>query len=215
MPTKTVIYEANAQAFRALVRPSMFGRLGELEPAMADEMAVALQVWLANVINTTMAVTKLNDKGGQILGSLLSSARVYGASSMLSLRGQIFAYPYIWAHEFGAEIHPVNGQYLAIPIYDALRPDGSPKYRNPSSWQRWGSFVWTQRGSGKKFLVYKNAGGSLVFLYILVEKVTIPKRLGLIDMADTLYPALIEAWTIIYTEMAARSGILNVFGVEP
>jgi hypothetical protein len=206
MPSKNVLWQVDAKEFRALIRPALFGKIGVLEPIIADLCGDALEAWMHGVITATISETRLHDGKGRIAEELQTNARVFGRYSLNELRGQFYAYPWLFAHEFGAEIHPHSSQYLALPIYNALRPDGSPKYRDPKSWQRWGSFVYTQRTTGRKFLAYKDAGGELRILYILVDKVTIPARLGLSVHAEAMVEYLYAAWAQIFVEVASTSG---------
>ena len=163
------------------------------------------------MITATIRDTRIHDSKGAIEAELRENARVFGAYSLNELRGEFYGYPWLFAHEFGAEIHPLTGQFLAIPIYNALRADGSPIFRDPKSWQRFGSFVYTQRSTGRKFLAYRPKGGDgkLKILYILVEKVTIPARLGLTTHVDDMYPILWAMWFEIFAEIGINSGILE------
>lgn len=206
MPTKNVLFEVNARAFREIIRPALIGKIGQVEPVMAELMAAATDKWLQDVITSTMRDTRLKDDGGFVEQELRTNARVFGGYSLNELRGQFWAYPWLFAQEFGAEIHPTVGQYLALPIYNALRSDGTPKYRNPSSWKRWGSFVYKQKGTGKLFLAYKDADQKLRILYVLVEKVSVPARLGLTAHAEAMLEYLYTAWGQIFVEVASSSG---------
>jgi hypothetical protein len=200
-----VMYENRAaQRFRAAIRPSLVGQLKYIEQPIAVEAANALGLWMMRVVEATLRTTVLNDRKGEVAKQLRGGIRIYGRGSLVNLRSQIVAYPWLMAQEFGASIDPKE-RYLAIPIFDALRPDGSVKFQNPRSWNRFGSFVWTQRGTGKKFLVYKSKqDGGLKFLYVLVEHVDIKPVLGLIRNADAMLGQLMATWGQIYLAEATK-----------
>lgn len=206
-----LLHEVTAKEFRTVIRPALVGRIGVLEPVLAERMADDLQRWTTRVIAETLASTRLHDRERFIYEQLISSVRIYGAYSLNLLRADFFADPWLRIHEYGGTIRPTGGrQFLAIPIHDALRPDGSPKFRNPASWKRWGSFVYKSKNTNKLYLAYKSAGGDLRILYVLVEEVEIPARLGLRQNAEALYPALYEAWAASFLDIAADAGIFNL-----
>lgn len=198
---RSELAEVDALVFRQTIRPALIGYIGKLEPVIADLCGEALDIWMRKVITETMAATALHDRNGLVQQELMQNYRVIGRYSLTTLAGTFYAYPWLKIHETGGEIAPVNGQFLAIPIYNALRADGSPKFRDPKSWQRWGSFVYKQKGTGKLFLAYKDAGGTLRILYVLIDKVTIPARLGLKTMAEDMFPLLFATWAEIFVEV--------------
>lgn len=200
-----VLYEnRTAQRFRAAIRPSLVGNLARIEPPIAVEAAQALGIWMMNVVVNTLRTTILNDDKGEVSKQLRAGIRVYGRSSLTNLRGVVLAYPWLFAHEYGASIDPKE-KYLTIPIFHGLRADGSPVFRSARSWKRFGSFVWTQKATGKKFLVYKSKqDGELKFLYVLVEHVELKPVLGLIRNAEALVPTLLGIFGQIYIAEATK-----------
>jgi hypothetical protein len=148
-----------------------------------------------------VAEARMHRKDG-LQRHLISGIKVTGRSSLATLRGRIDVYPWVRPYEFGGTIHPHTAQYLAIPIYDGLRVDGTPKFQNPLSWKRWGSFIYTAKDQ-RKYIVYKDADRVLRFLYVLVESTEVPKKLRINETARALYPALLDAWYSIYVQEAA------------
>lgn len=216
MARLAVLYSQDAKRFRAAIRPSLVGRLAQIEPAISNRAAEEIYDWLFEVIRDAMRATSLRDENGNILRQLRGGVRVTGRANLNALRGAIWTYPWIFAHEYGADIVPTTSEYLAIPIFYGLRADGSPKFKNPRSWNRYGSFVYTQRATGKKFLAYKSKEtGDLRILYILVDKTTIPARLGLNRMANSRVAALLTAWGQIYLEEIAKTDVINLWGARP
>lgn len=200
-----------AQQFRQLIRPSLQGNVLRAEPTMAMRMADELFEFLRNIIVETLRVTDLNDDKAELRRQLNQGIRVIGRNSLRTLQGRIDVYPWVFPHEFGGTLEPNNAQYLTVPLYYALRADGTPKYRTAGAWRRWGSFIYTQKSTGRKFIAYKGASGDLRILYILVDQVEIPARLGLNRMGDRMLGTLLASWYIIYVEEAARYGIRDLW----
>ena len=209
MPTLSPLVKVDAaQRFRALIRPSLVGYIGQVEPRMSQRMAEAMVVWMQDVIRETVQDSRMKDAKGEVLRQLLSGARVTGRASLITLTGAVWTYPWLRPHEFGATIYPKNAEFLALPIFWALRPDGTPIFRNPTAWKRYGSFVYTQKATGRKFLAYRNkTTGQLRILYILKDKAEIPARLGLTRHLDQHLGDLLRVWGSIYVEEAAAAGI--------
>lgn len=196
------MYETRAAAqFREWIRPSLVGirQLGAFERNVAVDAANELGLWMTRLVMRVLAQSRLNERKGEVTKQLYAGIRIYGRASLASLRGQIRAYPWLMAHEYGASIAPTEGQYLTIPIFYGVRADGSPKFRNANSWRRFGSFVYTQKSTGRKFLAYKSKEtGDLRILYILVEETEIKPVLNLVRNANMLLPQLVAAWGQIY-----------------
>lgn len=211
MAVSRPIFESQAaQRFRQIIRPSLIGNIGRVEPLMAVRMADEFYDWLNEVIRRAIASTELQDEKQFIRSQLYRGVRVTGRSSLRTLRGRITVQPWIFPHEYGATIRPQNGaRALTIPIYHALRPDGSPKFRSANSWRRFGSFIYTPKGSDTSYIAYKAANGDLRVLYVLKDEVEIPARLGLNRMATSMLGGLLQAWYSIYVQEAARHGITN------
>lgn len=207
------IIDINAQAFRAAIRPSLVGFLGELEPAIAAEAAEALDQWLRQLVAATMATTKLKDPNGIVYAQLSRGIKITGAYGLNQLRGRIDVQPWLFAQEFGAHITPKKTKFLTIPLLFALRGDGTLKYNSATSWQRWGSFVYTDRNTGVRYLAYKGADGELRLLYLLVEWTDLKPILGLTNMAEKNIGQLAALWGGIYVNAMASSGLLDQWGV--
>jgi hypothetical protein len=208
---RPIYIQKAAQRFRDQIRPSLFGAIGKTEPGMSRIMADELFDWLQGVVTAAVADTSLNDRKHELSQQLHAGTTVIGRTSLRTLTGRIDAYPWVFPHEFGGELHPHSGPYLTIPIFFALRPDGSPKYRSARAWQRWGSFVYTKKETDQKFIAYKAASGELRILYVLVDKVTIPKRLRLNQIANATLGRLIAVWSQIYIQEASRVSIVPPF----
>lgn len=215
MARSKVILQEDARRFREAIRPSLVGNLASIEPRIAAQAAEELYSFLQEVITDTMRVTSIRDNKGEILRQLRAGVRITGRTSLASLRGSIWAYPWLFAHEYGARIEPREAQYLTIPIYYGLRPDGTPKFKNPRSWNRYGSFVYTSKQTGKKYLAYRGADKKLRILYILVDYADIPARLGLNRMSDRSLGKLLAAWGAIYLREVDRAGVINLWGARP
>lgn len=199
-----------AQRFRAAIRPSLVGRLKYIEPDIAVRAADELGQWMVRVVEETMRNTRLKDNKGAVRRSLMAGIRLYGRRSLSNLRADIKVYPWLIAQEYGAHITKKD-KYLTIPLFYALRPDGSPKFKSARSWQRFGSFVYTQKSTGRKFLAYKSASGELRILYILLDEVDIKPVLGLIRTAGSMLDELMSVWGSIYLSEAVRAGVFELW----
>jgi len=178
------IYDAGdvVQDFRRTIRPALVGRIGAIEPFLAAEMADAFESWLREVVNDTLQATPLNSPTGKLRRQLMGGIRVTGRRSLRTMRGRIWTQPWVFSHEYGATINPKQ-RFIAVPFAYGVHPDGRAKFRSPNAWRRYGSFV-KAHTDGRKFIVYAS-GGQLKYLYVLVEEVRIPARLGLNRMADS------------------------------
>jgi hypothetical protein len=192
----------------------MVGMIAEIEPVLAERCAIILEAWLFTLIQATMRASRMKDPNRIVYRQLMMGVRVIGRASLLSLEGRIMAEPWLFAQEYGADIKPVESKMLAIPVFYALRADGSLKFQNPSSWRRFGSFVYTQKETGQKFLAYKGAAGDLRLLYILVDRVKLKPILGLNRTAELEIVRLISAWGQVFVQLAAESGVINLWGIE-
>jgi hypothetical protein len=209
-----VLYEnRSAQRFRAAIRPSLVGRLKYIEPNIAAQAAIALGEWMQDMVATTLRATIVNDPKGELARSLYSGIRIYGRASLSNLRAQVQVYPWIMAQEYGAHIEPTGGRkYLAIPIFFGLRADGSPKFLNPASWKRFGSFVYTSKADGRKFLAYKaKTDNQLKILYVLVDDVELKPKLGLVRTAGSMLGSLLSVWGEIYLREAVQAGVFELW----
>jgi len=205
MPVLSPLYTNRAaQAFREAIRPSLLGQLQVAEQPIAVRAASELGAWLVDVVDATIRTTRLKDEKGEVYKQLMSGIRVTGRSSLKDLTGRISVYPWIRPHEFGAHIVPRNANWLTIPFAYGVHPDGRAKFRNAISWKRFGSFVYTDKKTDKKYIAYRGASGDLRILYILVDDVTIRPRLGLIRRAESMLPRLMSVWGDIYLQEYAK-----------
>ena len=101
-----------------------------------------------------------------------------GSVSVLLIAGDART-PYARTQEFGAEIEPVRGQYLTVPLDDALTPAGVVSGK--ALLRRIGNRYFTDYGptfiyesaAGNKIIAVKHGGG-ILNLYVLKRSVTIP-----------------------------------------
>ncbi len=91
-------------------------------------------------------------------------------------------------HETGAVIR-ARGKLLAIPLKAALDSRGVPKRRGPRSWRN--TFV-ARSKKGNLLIFQKKPGGKIVPLYVLKDKVRIPRRLGVGVTLEKAAPVYIE-----------------------
>lgn len=91
-----------------------------------------------------------------------------------TLEGVIAVPFYVSLHEFGGTIR-AKGKYLAVPLRDALNPDGTPKKLGPREWRN-ATVIQSKKGN---LLIVLKQGSRMVPLYVLKEAVKIPARLGL------------------------------------
>lgn len=192
------------QDFRRTIRPGLVGRLGQVEPILARRAANAVWDWLTEVIEDTLKTTEIKSRSGELRRQLMHGRRVTGRASLRTMKARVWTQPWIFAHEFGATIEPKQ-KFLAVPFAYGVHPDGRAKFRSPLSWKRYGSFVLTHK-DGRKFIVYKS-GKELKYLYILVDSVDIPERLGLNRMADSKLGELLSTLGEIYISQMFLSGV--------
>lgn len=91
-------------------------------------------------------------------------------------------------HETGAIIRK-RGKLLAIPLEAALDSRGVPKKRGPRAWRN--TFVARSR-RGNLLIFQKKSGGKIIPLYVLKDRVKIPRRLGLGVTMEKAAPIYIE-----------------------
>ncbi len=91
-------------------------------------------------------------------------------------------------HETGAVIRR-RGKLLAIPLEAALDSRGIPKKRGPRAWRN--TFVAKSR-RGNLLIFQKRPGGKIIPLYVLKERVRIPRRLGVGVTMEKAAPIYIE-----------------------
>ena len=95
--------------------------------------------------------------------------------------------PYANIHEFGGEITPKNSKYLAIPLSAAKTASGVSRYSSPRNAP---PLVFIQTKAGKKLLMNKS---TKEFLYVLVNRVKIPARMGFRDKFKKYIPKFSKA----------------------
>lgn len=81
--------------------------------------------------------------------------------------------PYAEIHETGGVITPKRAKYLTIPLQAALTSAGAPKKAGARDWKD--TFVGRSR-AGNLIIFQKRGKGSLIPLYVLKKRVTIPAR---------------------------------------
>lgn len=161
-----------------------YGGLGKhpisrrIEAQAARLMREALRSALQSAMSEAAARGDAPRRTGRGIQAAVSGSRAFG-QNFASLRGHIIAPGRMVAHEDGSTIYP-EGEYLAVPIFDGLRSDGSPKLMNPNQWRAHGSFTIRGKTSGRLFIVRKDPSNpnQLLFLYVLVESVTLKKHRG-------------------------------------
>jgi hypothetical protein len=117
-------------------------------------------------------------------------ARAFG-TSFSSLRGSIIGPGNIAIRERGGEIHPQEGEFLAVPIFEALRPDGTPKLPGPRSWANIKkTFVYPSKKTGQKYIAYKDDGGEIHCIYVLLEMATVKGKHFMEHAVDHETPAM-------------------------
>lgn len=167
-----------------------------IERQAAPLMREALREALAAAMLETGG--KAPSRSGSGLRAAQRGARAFG-TRFSQLRGHILAPSYMVAHNEGATITPVKGEWLAVPLPAAQKADGSPKLPGPNSWKMHGSFIWKSPKTGKLLIVRKEKGSdTLIFLYVLVPSVTLRSHVGWADRAwSQQIPALMAAWDSI------------------
>lgn len=194
---------------RAAIRPLVRNRLLELESRLVPELKIALGNFVEDVITQTFATTSIKSRTGKMKKSVEEGYRVYG-SKISNIRAVYRALPYVLAHEYGAIIRPTRARVLTVPLPAALRADGTPKFRSPRSWKRYGTFSYTSKETGQGYLAYKNARGELVLLYMYLDRVRIRPRLGLRKTHYKMLHELMRQWGLIIADELANIDIFSL-----
>jgi hypothetical protein len=138
-------------------------------------------------------------------------AQAYG-TSLSSLRAHINAPANLVAHERGATITPINGDYLTIPIHQGLRGDGTPKLPSANSWRMLGSFVYKSKKTGQLYIARQNSQKRLEILYILVDSVELTKHKGwATDVMRKEMPFIIREITAVLTQAFDPNDVVAAF----
>ncbi len=198
------------QNFRAMIRPSLIGNLARIEPLIASLAGEAVTLWMMETVEAALSSTEIKSRRGDLANQLRTGIRVTGKSSLRTMAGRIWTQPWVFPHEYGAHITPKNSPFLAIPFGYALHPDGRPKFRSPASWKRYGSFILTHKSDGRRFIVYKS-GDTLKYLYVLVDHVDIPARLGLNRMGNQRLGILLAELGQIYVSVARQFSEIEIY----
>lgn len=115
----------------------------------------------------------LAKRTGNSMASILASVKVSGASYN-TMKGTISGdYP-LAIHEYGGTIRS-RGKLLTIPLPPALDASGVPLKRSAGDWEN--TFV--GRSHNGNLLIFQRRGASIIPLYVLVDRVDIPPRLGM------------------------------------
>ena len=196
-----------ANVFGSLRRAAFSGRA---EARMAVRMREELQSILTRVISDAIADGSFPFRTGRSAAKLYSGVRVYG-TAFNNLKGHIIGPNYILRLEEGGTIYPVESEMLAIPLFSALRPDGTPKLPGPRSWGNIRkTFVYKSKKTGRAYIAYKGADKRLVILYVLVEEVEIKARRFLRKSWERLKPELMAAFGQIMLAEISRVDLLSL-----
>jgi hypothetical protein len=184
------------------------------QSVMAAQMREALRQTLIEVVQGAYRDGSAPVRTGKSRNIMLRGVRVYG-SSFANLRGHIIGPDYIRTQEDGAVIRPVNAKALTIPLAAALRPDGTPKLPGPRSWQNiLPTFIFKSKKTDNSYIAYKNPGGGLTLLYVLVDEVTITKRGFLAKNWNQRKPLLMERIGIIMLEEFAKIDLMQLARIK-
>jgi hypothetical protein len=119
-------------------------------------------------------------RSGNARNIMRAGIRVFGSGNIASIRGYVIGPTYMQMLDRGATIYPKNAKKLAIPLYAAIKPDGTPKLPGPRSWKNVvDTFIYKAK-SGRSYIAYENGAGRLVFLYVLLDEVEIEESIGLL-----------------------------------
>lgn len=186
-------------------------KLTDISQRMSIRMKIALFLHLGRVVEATLATTPLKKRRGILQKRLRAGRRVFGGN-FETFRAIVIGSEWIAAHEFGATILPKQAQKLAIPMKAALRADGSPRFRRPTSWRRFGSFIYTN-SKGNLFIVMKR-GSEWIWLYSLVDKSILKRQLGLGKTWNNMLGLLIAEWGSIMAQEMVATNIMAIPGDE-
>ena len=168
---------AGATASRALSGVVQTPVLRRVQTVIAKELREALRVALNESMDNAYRDGLFPSRTGNGYRLIRGRAQAFG-TNIWNLRGHITAPSYLVAQDRGATITPKQGRYLTIPVFEALRADGTPKLRSARSWKMLGSFVYRSKKTGQLYIARKTTEGKVSVLYILVEEVTLRKHKG-------------------------------------
>ena len=130
------------------------------------------------------------DRGGKLQkrsGASLNALRPKIKSGNEEVTGTIMVPFPLSVHETGATIR-ARGKLLAIPLQAALDSRGVPRKRGPRAWKN--TFV--ARSKKGNLLIFQKKAGKIIPLYVLKDRVKIPRRLGLGLTLEKAAPVYIE-----------------------
>lgn len=182
--SSTRVFEADLSGVVSAIYSPLLkakGLSGRGETRVARQVRGAIRQALLETVIRAYRDGSAPYRTGRSRRALLGGVRAFGVS-FATLRGHLVGPAYIRAHEEGATITPKRARALAVPLPPALRADGTPKLPGPRSWsntQR--TFIYKSKKTGNAYIAYKNAGGTLTLLYVLVDSVTLSKHAGFLS----------------------------------
>lgn len=145
------------------------------ESIMARSMRDAIRDAINRAIDNAYVDGTMPNRTGRGYAQTRGRAQAFG-TSFASLRGHITAPLYLVAQDRGSTIEPVNARKLAIPVFEALRADGTPKLPSPNNWRMLGSFVYKSKRTGQAYIARRKPDGRVSVLYILVDSAQLRKH---------------------------------------
>jgi hypothetical protein len=159
-------------------------------------MRVTLYDAMAEAVDDAARASSIRTKRGKLWTAFKTGRRATGYRIPATVSVTFLARPWMAIHETGGQIVPKSKKYLALPMPDAFRRDGAMKRRSPSGWKQYGTFVYTSKRSGKKFIVYRSkTQGRLVFLFHLADSVDMQKRMNLLGAIEAKEPQVVSLWS--------------------
>lgn len=168
---------------------------------LTTQMRLILFSAMQDAVVETNRTARMRSRRGAIFRQIMSGLRPRGYRQPATVSVTFMMRPWIAIHETGGTITPTSTKYMTLPMPAALRVDGRLKRRNAAGWRDYGTFVYTSK-RGNKFIVYKNRNtGRLVFLYHLVDRVVMKKRLFLRQAILNQESIVVNAWTAAMMEI--------------
>ena len=120
---KPISASTNADEVAEQLRAQLRG----VQKQLRQQMMRALTTLEAEIVKNVRSASGLNVRTGALLNSIGGSKKVTTQPDG-SVTGEIgsVGIPYAAIHEFGGTVKAKNKQYLAIPLPENRRPDGSP-----------------------------------------------------------------------------------------
>ena len=172
-------------------------------------MRTTLYEAMETAVDYAAARSTLKSRKGALIGGLKTGRRARGSGVPSSVSVTFLFRPWMAIHETGGTIR-AKKKYLALPLPGAMRADGAMKRRNPNGWRQFGSFILTAK-SGKKFIAYRSkTTKQLVFLYHLVDKVEMSKRLDLRGAILAQEQAVVALWSNRVMDIFSN---VDIFGI--